>query len=56
MKILKKAEQLAAKARHVFVATADAKGWPHVAAAGRMALAPEKHVIVTGVVLPWHYG
>jgi hypothetical protein len=44
---LKKAEQLAAKAAHVFVATADAKGWPHVAAAGRLALTPEKHVVVT---------
>jgi len=44
---LKKAEQLAAKAGHVFVATADAKGWPHVAAAGRLALTPEKHVVVT---------
>jgi hypothetical protein len=44
---LTKAEQLAAKARHVFVATADAKGWPHVAAAGRLVLTPEKHVVVT---------
>ncbi len=47
VEILKKAEQLTAQAGHVFVATADAKGWPHVAAAGRMALAPEKHVVVT---------
>ncbi len=47
VEILKKAEQLAAKAGHVFVATADSKGWPHVAAAGRLALTPEKHVIVT---------
>ncbi len=47
VEILKKAEQLAAKAGHVFVATADSKGWPHVATAGRLALTPEKHVIVT---------
>lgn len=47
VEILKEAEQLAAKAGHVFVATADAKGWPHVAAAGRLALTPEGHVIVT---------
>ena len=47
VEILKRAEQLAAKAGHVFVATADAKGWPHIAAAGRVALTPEKHVVVT---------
>jgi len=35
---LKKADQLAAKVGHVFVATADAKGWSHVAAAGRLAV------------------
>lgn len=47
VEILKKAEQLVAKAGHLFVATVDAKGWPHVAAAGRLALTPEKHVVVT---------
>ena len=47
VEILKKAEQLATKAGHVFVATADSKGWPHVAAASRLALTPEKHVVVT---------
>lgn len=47
VEILKKAEQLAAKAGHVFVATADAKGWSHVAMAGRLMLTPEKHVVVT---------
>ena len=47
MEILKNVEQLAAKAGHVFVATADPKGWPHVAAGGRLALTPEKHVVVT---------
>ncbi|MEE8353407.1 MAG: pyridoxamine 5'-phosphate oxidase family protein [Dehalococcoidales bacterium] len=47
VEVLKKAEQLAAKAGHLFVATADAKGWPHVAAAGRLALTAENRVLVT---------
>lgn len=47
IEVLKKAEQLAAKAGHLLVATADAKGWPHVAVAGRLALTSEKRVLVT---------
>lgn len=47
VEILKKVERLAAKAGYVFLATADAKGWPHVAAAGRLAVTPGKHVVVT---------
>jgi len=47
VEILKKAEQLAAKAGHIFIATADAKRWPHIAAAGRLSLTPEKRVEVT---------
>lgn len=45
--ILKKAEQLVVKTRHVFIATADAKGWPHIAAAGKLTFTLEKHVVVT---------
>lgn len=45
--LLEKAVELAAKVGHIFVATADSNGWPHVAAAGRSALTPEKHLIVT---------
>lgn len=47
VEMLEKAEHLAAKAGLILVATADSKGWPHVAAAGRLALTPEKHVMVT---------
>ena len=47
VEILREIEQFAAKAGHIFVATADAKGWPHVAAAGRLALTLEKHVVIT---------
>lgn len=44
---LKAAAELAMKVGHVFVATADAKGWPHVAAAGRLALGANGHVSVS---------
>ncbi len=47
MAILQKTEKLATKVGHILVATADSEGWPHVAAAGRLALTPEKHVVVT---------
>jgi hypothetical protein len=47
VEILKRAEQIAAKAGHVFIATADARGWPHVAAAGSLALTPESQLVVT---------
>ncbi|MDO8492013.1 MAG: pyridoxamine 5'-phosphate oxidase family protein [Dehalococcoidia bacterium] len=38
---------LAGEVKHIFVATADVHGWPHVAAAGRIALTPENHVLVS---------
>jgi hypothetical protein len=38
---------LAEKVGHVFVATADPGGMPHVAAAGKLELAPEDRVTVT---------
>ncbi len=44
---LGKAERLAVKAGHILVATADSKGRPHIAVAGRLALTPERHVVVT---------
>lgn len=43
---LARALDLGQKTKHVFVATADAHGWPHMAAAGRVALTPEGHVLV----------
>lgn len=45
--ILERVFQLANKVGYVFVATADENKWPHVAAAGRLALTPDRHVIVT---------
>ncbi len=47
VELLREAEQLAAKVGYAFVATADARGWPHVAAAGKLVLTPERHVVVT---------
>ena len=44
---LREVEQLAAKVGHVFIATADSKGQPHLAAAGKLAQTPEKHLMVT---------
>ncbi len=44
--------QLAAKAGHAFVATVDANGWPHVAVAGRLAVTPEEHLVVTDWFCP----
>jgi len=40
-------EQLAAKVGHVFVDTADSNGQPHIAAAGKLAQTPEKHLMIT---------
>jgi len=40
--ILKKAITLAKNVGHVFVATADAAGLPHVAAAGKITLTPDE--------------
>lgn len=45
--ILERAVQLANKVGYVFVATAYANKWPHVAAAGRLALTPDSRVVVT---------
>jgi hypothetical protein len=47
VKGLTEAEQLAARVGHVYVATADLKGWPHVAAARSLVHAPEERVTVT---------
>ena len=43
---LQKAVELATKLHHVFVATADRSGLPHVAAAGEIALTSEGHVAI----------
>jgi hypothetical protein len=42
VEILKKAVTLAKKVGYVFVATADATGLPHVAAAGKIRLTPDE--------------
>ena len=47
VELLQGMEQLATRVGHLFVATADANGWPHVAAAGSLALTPDNHVVVT---------
>jgi hypothetical protein len=44
---LREAEQLASKVGHVFIATADSNGQPHIAAAGKLAQTPEKHLMLT---------
>jgi uncharacterized protein len=44
---LREMEQLAAKVGHVFIATADSNGQPHIAAAGKLAQTPEKHLMLT---------
>ena len=43
---LHKASELTGKLKHLFVATADKSGLPHVTAAGEMTLTPEGHVAV----------
>jgi hypothetical protein len=47
MQTLREVQELAVRAGHVFIATADPRGQPHVAAAGRLALTPERHILVT---------
>jgi len=47
MESLREAEELAVKTGHVLIATTDSRGQAHIAAAGRMALTPEKHLLVT---------
>jgi predicted pyridoxine 5'-phosphate oxidase superfamily flavin-nucleotide-binding protein len=51
-KILNQAVALAQKLKHVFVATANAKGLPHMAAAGQFALTPEGRVAVAAWFCP----
>jgi hypothetical protein len=51
-KILHQAVVLAQKLRHVFVATTDGKGLPHMAAAGKLALTPEGRVAVAAWFCP----
>ena len=51
-KTLNQAVILAQRLQHVFVATTDAKGLPHVAAAGKLALTPEGRVAVAAWFCP----
>ncbi len=52
MEEFKKAVALAEKLRHVFVATADADGLPHVASAGKLASAPDGRVVLADWFCP----
>lgn len=52
METLEKALALAEKMQHIFVATADASGLPHVAAAGKVAPAPDGRVAVAAWFCP----
>ncbi len=45
--LLKKAVELAAKVGHVFIATSDADGWPHLAAARTLALREDGRIAVS---------
>ncbi|MBI2831100.1 MAG: pyridoxamine 5'-phosphate oxidase family protein [Chloroflexi bacterium] len=45
--VLDKAVQLAGQVGYTLIATANARGQPHVAAAGRISLTPEKHLAVS---------
>ena len=49
---LNQAVALAQKLQHVFVATTDGKGLPHLAAAGKLTLAPAGRVAVAGWFCP----
>jgi hypothetical protein len=49
---IRKAVTLGEETRHVFVATADARGLPHVAAAGRIELSSEGRVGVSAWFCP----
>jgi len=51
-KTLHQAVALAQKLRHVFVATTDGKGLPHMAAAGKMALTPEGRLALAAWFCP----
>lgn len=52
MKNLDSAISLAEKLEHVYVATADASGLPHVAAAGQLARVSNDHVAVAAWFCP----
>ncbi len=52
MEAIQKALELADKLQHVFVATADAKGLPHVAIAGKLKLESNGRVAVTAWFCP----
>jgi hypothetical protein len=52
VELLKKAITLAKNVGHVFVATADVAGLPHVAAAGKIRLTPEGRVTVEAWFCP----
>jgi len=51
-KTLRQAVGLAQKLQHVFVATTDGKGLPHMAAAGKIALTSEGRVAVAAWFCP----
>ena len=51
-KTLNRAVALAQKLQHVFIATTDGKGLPHLAAAGKLALTPEGRVAVAAWFCP----
>ncbi len=44
--LLEKAVELAVKVGHVFIATSDADGWPHLAAARRLALKEKGRIVI----------
>ena len=52
MEAIQKALELADQLQHVFVATADAKGLPHVATAGKLKLESDGRVAVTAWFCP----
>jgi hypothetical protein len=52
VRVQRQAVALAQKLRHVFVATTDGKGLPHVAAAGKMALTAQGRVAVAAWFCP----
>jgi len=52
MEKLKKVVDLAEKVRHVFVATADATGLPHVASVGKLTYEPDGRVVLADWFCP----
>lgn len=49
---IKEAVRLAEKLHHIFVATADKEGLPHIAAAGKILLNPDGTIAVTSWFCP----